>query len=218
MFFKRIHEIWAKVVRLRRIVFSWAKAALAVFQSLSRRFRHRRKFRRLYLKGLIYLYVVFVLAAPFSQAKLVHAPILPPKVEAQVDSRIVRLGSYLKEYNSPLAPYAAKFVNSADKYGVDWRLLVAISGNESGFGRVYVRGSHNAYGWGGGYIYFKSWEEGIETINRKIYEDYYKRGKSPLTLEQFGKIYSGQPSWPQWVGKIRRFMNQISAHQLAANK
>lgn len=201
MRYKRIRQFWAKQVRLGRIVFSWAKI------------------NRLYLKFLVYLYILFVLAAPFSQVKLVHAPILPPRVEAKVDDRIDKLESFLKKYypKSPLIPHAAKFVTAADKYGVDWRLLVAISANESWFGKRYVRGSYNAYGWGGGYIYFSSWENGIETITRKIHEDYYKYGKRPLAMEQFGKIYSGQPSWPDWVRKINLWMSRISAHQLAVN-
>jgi len=207
---------WAKFAPRKRVAFSGRKI---------RKFFEENKpalggvLRNIRNKAFIYAYVFFVLVAPFSQTRTVHAPVLPPRVvEAQSDDRVAKLESFLKKYNSSLAPYARQFVASADKYGVDWRLLAAISGNESGFGRVYVQGSYNAYGWGGGYIYFKSWEDGIETINRKIYEDYYKFGKRPLTLEQFGKIYSGQPSWPHWVRKISLWMNQISAHQLALDK
>lgn len=200
MIFSQIRQLWAKLAPRKRVAFSWAKI------------------NRLYRKAIIYLYILFILVAPFSQTKSAYAPVLPPKVEAQVDPRIPKLESFLEKYNSPLAPYASKFITTADKYGLDWRLLPAISGNESGFGKQYVRGSYNAYGWGGGYVYFSSWEDGIETVIRKIHENYYQSGKRPLTLEQFGKIYSGQPSWPHWVRKISLWMSRISAHQLALDK
>src|ERR1035437_123786 len=47
------------------------------------------------------------------------------------DSRVKILTSFLKQYNSPLTPYASDFVQMADRYNLDWKLVAAISGVES---------------------------------------------------------------------------------------
>ena len=60
---------------------------------------------------------------------------LPNVKQAGFDTRVKVLTSYLKQYDSPLVPYAADFVETADKYNLDWRLVAAISGVESTFGK-----------------------------------------------------------------------------------
>jgi len=212
MIFKRIRKIWADLAPRKRVVSSWAKTA---FRSLSRRVPSRRKFRQLYLKGLVYLYFLFILAAPFSQTKLVHAPILPPKVEARVDLRIVKLKSFLAKYNSPLTPYAGKFIAVADKYNLDWKLLPAIAGTESTFGLHYIRGTYNPFGWGSGRIPFASWGNGIEAVGKGLWKNYYLKGKRKLTVEQVGDIYAVSPHWPR---SVRLWMGRIGSHQLSAAK
>ena len=212
MIFKGIRKIWANLAPRKRVVSSWAKIA---FRSLLNRFPDRRKSRQLYLKGLVYFYFLFILAAPFSQAKLVHAPILPPKVEARVDLRVVRLKSFLDKYESPLTPYAGKFIAVADKYDLDWRLLPAIAGTESTFGLHYIRGTYNPFGWGSGRIPFASWSNGIEAVGKGLWKNYYLKGKRKLTVEQVGDIYAVSPHWPR---SVRLWMGRLSSHQLSAAK
>src|SRR3990167_1538262 len=85
-----------------------------------------------------------------------------------VDDRADRLEEYLNSHNSPLAPYADVFVAKADKYELDWRLVAAISGVESTFGKRLPTNSYNAYGWNGGNFYFKDWEDGIDTVSKTL--------------------------------------------------
>ncbi len=120
------------------------------------------------------------------------------------DTRVIAVRNVLEKYNSVLAPEAENFVFYADKYGIDWRLLVSISGLESGYGAQYVQGSYNAYGWGGGYIYFDSWEHGIDSISRALRKNYYDRGAD--TVEKVGSIYAENP---QWAYRVRGFMSRI---------
>lgn len=80
------------------------------------------------------------------------------------DSRVLALERVFTKHNSPLAPFAKNYVETADKYELDWRLLPAIAGLESSFGNAQLKGSYNSYGWGGGRIYFNSVEDGIETV------------------------------------------------------
>jgi hypothetical protein len=113
------------------------------------------------------------------------------------DARVIAMRNVLIKYNSVLAPEAENFVYYADKHGIDWRLLVSISGLESGYASRYVQGSYNAYGWGGGYIYFDSWENGIDSISRSLRKNYYDRGAD--TIEKIGPIYAENPHWAERI-------------------
>jgi hypothetical protein len=127
----------------------------------------------------------------------------------QADDRILKLQAYLESKNSPLANYAVDFVTAADKYGLDWRLLPAIAGDESGFAKAYVRNSYNAWGWGGGWIYLGSWPNAIEVISKALRENYLNRGAT--TVPQIARIYAADP---YWAGKVLWYMNQIDNFKL----
>ncbi|MCL4419516.1 glucosaminidase domain-containing protein [Patescibacteria group bacterium] len=122
------------------------------------------------------------------------------------DLRVVAIENVFKRYNSPLVPYAASYVKYADKYNVDWKLLPAISGLESYFGTYLMPGSYNAYGWGGGYIYFNSWEDGINTIDKSLREDYMNKWGAK-DVWQIGPIYAESPTWSV---RVANFMDEIN--------
>ncbi len=124
----------------------------------------------------------------------------------QKDKRVEALEHVLEDYNSPLVPYAEAYVKSADEYGVDWKLLPAISGLESGFGKHMIPGTYNAYGWGSGRIYFTSWEDGIDKINKSLKSRYMDRGA--ITVWEIGPIYAESPTW---AVRVNSFMEKIEA-------
>lgn len=123
------------------------------------------------------------------------------------DERIIKLEQFLKYHSSPLAEHAEFIVNTADKYGLDWRWVVAISGVESAFGKNIPYNSYNAYGWGNGKIYFDSWEDSIETVSKTLKERYVNRGAD--TIAKVGPIYA--PPTPSWSNKVSFFINKIDA-------
>jgi hypothetical protein len=120
----------------------------------------------------------------------------------QLDSRALALRAYLAQYNSPLQYHAQDFIEAADTYGVDWRLVPAISGVESTFGKFIPGGhspqtiSHNGWGWGvygDNVMRFKSWREAIFTITAGLKQNYINKGlKDPY---QMNKIYASSPTW-----------------------
>lgn len=122
------------------------------------------------------------------------------------DPRVDKLEAYLTSHNSPLASYASVFIEKADSYGLDWRLVASISGVESTFGKKLPRNSYNAYGWNGGNFYFKNWEDGIETVSRTLREKYMDKWGAD-TPYKIGPYYA--PPSRTWAGKVTYFMNQI---------
>lgn len=141
--------------------------------------------------------------------------------EIPYDKRIIILKEYLNKYNSPLVDSAETFVKSADIYQIDWRLLVAISGVESTFGHEIPYNSYNAWGWGiygDNMVYFKSFDEGIETISKALRENYINSWKAS-NIYELGRYYAASPTWAQRVdslmNKIEKFAQQKSSTSLS---
>jgi len=119
----------------------------------------------------------------------------------------------LEQYGSPLAEDVDGFMNACQKYELNCYLLPAIAGLESTFGKFIMPESYNPFGWGGGYIYFENWNEGIDTVAKGLRENYIDRGAE--SLAQIGRIYSESPTWTQRVQMIMdRFESAETDNQL----
>lgn len=131
-----------------------------------------------------------------------------------IDNRIKILQAYLAQYNSPLENQAHVFVAAADKYDLDWKLVAAISGVESTFGKFVPGGpdygSYNAWGWGvygTQALYFKSWEDGIYTVSQGLKENYIDRGLTdPYAIN---RVYASSPTWGAHVSYFLADMNKF---------
>lgn len=127
----------------------------------------------------------------------------------QLDERAKILSDYLASYNSPLQYHAQDFVDAADQYKLDWKMLPAIAGVESTFGKS-IPGGYNAWGWGvygTNVIYFKSWKDGIFTIAKGLRENYLNRGlQDPYSIN---RAYAASPLWG---GKVTYFMNNLEKY------
>ncbi len=140
--------------------------------------------------------LILLALALFVSAKPVHA----------FDERVLKLSQYLKTRNSSLAPYAQTFVDEADKNGLDYKLLPAIAGVESTFGRAFMPGTYNYYGWGGGLIYFESNEDGIAKVSEGLKKGYLDKGAKSVAAISY--IYC-PPSHFSWYSKVTNFMDGI---------
>ena len=123
-----------------------------------------------------------------------------------VDTRSQRLKTYLASHNSPLTPYAGVFVEKADQYELDWKLVASIAGVESTFGKQIPSSSYNAYGWNGGNFYFKNWEDGIGTVSKTLREKYMDKWGAD-TVWEIAPYYA--PPSTTWAYKVNYFMEQI---------
>lgn len=131
--------------------------------------------------------------------------ILSSKINTAKVNRVVVLEKFLKKYNSPLAPEAKSFVESADRYGLDWRLLPSISGIESGFGKHLIPETYNPFGWGSGEIPFKSYAHCIETVAKSL----GRRFASDSSPEVIGPIYT-PPNYRNWIKAVNYFMGELA--------
>ena len=116
------------------------------------------------------------------------------------------LASYLAKFNSPLQYHAQDFIDAAKTYELDWRLVPAIAGVESTFGK-FIPGGYNAWGWGvygSQAIFFNSWKDGILTVAKGLKEDYISRGL--LDPYAMNKRYAASP---HWGGKVSFFIADI---------
>lgn len=131
------------------------------------------------------------------------------------NARAETLQAFLAKYHSPLQYQAQDLVASADKYSLDWRMVTAIAGVESTFGK-FIPGGYNAWGWGvygNQAIYFKSWKEGIYTVSEGLKKNYIDRGlTNPYTIN---KAYAESPFWG---GKVMYFLNKIKEFEQEYNK
>lgn len=124
-----------------------------------------------------------------------------------VDQEKVRkVRNYLAARGAPLAAKAEYLVKTAQEFGIDYRLVAAISVIESGGGKYAYR-PYNAWGWGGAVrpFTFTSWEEGIYTVSRGL-SRYYASGL--ITPKQIAPRYN--PHTPnEWSRKVEYVMSQM---------
>jgi len=127
------------------------------------------------------------------------------------DNRATILRSYLRSQDSPLADDAQNFVYTADKYNLDWKLVAAIAGVESTFGKHIPKNSYNAWGWGvytGAQdgVHFSSWYDGIRTVSENLRKNYVDNGAK--NIYDVGWTYAANGD--SWGSHVTYFMNQIT--------
>lgn len=128
---------------------------------------------------------------PVSQNFKLYAAV--PKSETTIsdyiepsDGRAKIIENFFLIYKSPLSYYSNIFVQVADKYNLDYKLLPSIAMQESNGGKKVIKNSFNPFGFG---IYgqmvvkFTSWEEAIEKVGKALREDYLNKGlKNPTQI------------------------------------
>ncbi|MDD5415960.1 MAG: hypothetical protein PHE48_03090 [Candidatus Daviesbacteria bacterium] len=124
----------------------------------------------------------------------------------KLDSKAEILAAYLEKFDSPLQYHAQDFIDAANEYNLDWKLLPSIAGVESTFGKA-IPGGFNGWGWGvygTQAIYFSSWKEAIFTVAKGLRENYLNKGlTNPYSIN---RVYAASP---YWGGKVSYFMNDL---------
>lgn len=88
------------------------------------------------------------------------------EAEEQRLERISKIESYYARHDLPLQNEAVHFVDAAEKYDIDWRLVAAIGFIESTGGKFACStADYSAFGWGSCKINFDSYADSIDVIS-----------------------------------------------------
>jgi hypothetical protein len=118
--------------------------------------------------------------------------LLSPGAIAAPPISSITIDDYLQDKDSPLANHGTIFVESGQEWNLDPRLVVAIAGAETTFGKRICT-DFNAWNWffegaGCSSSRFASWEEGIRKVTRGLrlfYFDRYEHVTIPLIQARY---------------------------------
>ena len=115
------------------------------------------------------------------------------------DERAARLGVFFQRYHCPAPHHIRDYLRAADGYGLDYRLLPAISVRETGCG--ITAKENNRWGYHPGRQTFTSIEVGIDYVARQLAENPLYKGK---TVRDKLYTYNPRPAYPREVESIMR--------------
>lgn len=165
-------------------------------------------------KLVIGIYIIMMVFAPVFIIRA-EAPdpvdIIEPRIENE-DLRADKIDAYFARYDLPLAGHGEGFIKSADRYGIDWRLLAAISFIESTGGKFACKNaSYSAFGWGSCKINFNSYEHAIDVVSKNLgghnpaTEEHYK----DKTTKEILEAYNPPEIVPDYAKKVMKEMKKI---------
>lgn len=126
--------------------------------------------------------------------------------------RISKIESYYARYDLPLQHEAEHFVNAAEKYDIDWRLVAAIGFIESTGGKFACStADYSAFGWGSCGINFDSYAESIDVVSWNLGGHNPNTGYAYKDKDLTGVLYSYNSVIPDYKQKILKEMEKISS-------
>lgn len=121
-----------------------------------------------------------------------------------IDHRIPALEEFMLKQKCPTPYYIKEYLNAADEYKIDYRVLPSISIIESRCGRQYPQGSNNLWGWASARSGFSSISNGINFINQQLAQGKYYKDK---TLK--GKLKAYNSVNPQYYNEVTNLIDQM---------
>ncbi len=118
------------------------------------------------------------------------------------DQRAISLEKFLIRQKSPLSKLSDLIVSESDKYGVDYKIPVAIAGAESGYCMQNFKPNNC---WGYGSYGWESLETAVKEYLRLMSKNYFKKGAT--TIEKIAPAYSSNPS--SFIEKVRYHYGKI---------
>ena len=115
------------------------------------------------------------------------------------DPRQITLRNFFRRWECPAERYATTFIEAADDYKLDWRLLPSISFVESTGGKEAR--NNNLFGWDSGRAQFTSPGAGIHTVGYQLSHSDLYRSKS---LDGLLITYNPNPDYAQVVKSVMR--------------
>jgi len=134
-----------------------------------------------------------------------HQNYLVPKSHYRLDPRYTAIQQFFDRGGCPARDYAMEFLDAADTYALDWRLLPSISYVESTGGKT-ARNS-NIFGWDSGRTQFSTPAAGIYAVGNRLANSDLYRDKS---LDELLAVYNPDATYGR---KVKSVMRRIAAVQ-----
>jgi hypothetical protein len=155
---------------------------------------------RLVTGGLVFAGIV---SLPLGVTPL-HAP-KTPTPDYSTDPRLTALRTFFKRAECPAIEYAREFLDAADRYDLDWRLLPSLSFIESTGGKSAR--NNNFFGWDSGRAQFSSPSAGIHEVGYRLTHSNLYRDKD---LDGVLTTYNPDASYAE---KVKSVMRQIAPYE-----
>jgi len=101
------------------------------------------------------------------------------------DPKAIALENYLRRQDSPLHKHSDLIIELSKLYGVDYKMIIAIAGLESGYCEINI-GKNNC--WGFGSYSWPTLETGIREYFRLMNKGYFSKGRN--TIQEIAPIYN----------------------------
>jgi len=125
-----------------------------------------------------------------------------PAADYREDPRFEKLRAFFQKTDCPAQEYAKAFLEAADRYELDWRLLPSLSYVESTGGKAAR--NNNLFGWNSGRAEFSSPSAGIHEVGYRLaYSDLYKNKDLDGLLNTYNPL-------PEYAQKVKSVMRQIA--------
>jgi Mannosyl-glycoprotein endo-beta-N-acetylglucosaminidase len=154
--------------------------------------------RKLISTGFVFL--AGVVSAPIGASR--HDIPRTPAPAYRADPRLEALRHFFEKFNCPAIDYSLAFLEAADDYDLDWRLLPSISYVESTGGKSAR--NNNLFGWDSGHAQFTSPTAGIHEVGYRLaYSDLYR------DKDLDGILATYNPD-AEYAEKVKSVMQRIS--------
>ncbi len=125
-----------------------------------------------------------------------------PIADYREDPRFEKLRSFFQKSDCPAQNYASVFLDAADRYDLDWRLLPSLSYVESTGGKSAR--NNNIFGWDSGRAQFTSPSAGIHEVGYRLANSTLYKDKD---LDGVLNTYNPRAEYAQ---KVKWIMRQIA--------
>jgi hypothetical protein len=126
----------------------------------------------------------------------------PPPADHREDPRSSKLRSFFKKQDCPAQYYIDKFLDAADRYELDWRLLPSLAYVESTGGKAAP--NNNLFGWDSGRAQFPSPTAAIHEVGYRLTHSALYKDK-----DLDGVLATYNPG-AEYARKVKAIMHQIA--------
>jgi hypothetical protein len=153
-------------------------------------------------KGLLMFAGVVSLPSSVTHHFVTGTPLAAPAADYRIDPRLVTLQEFFTGMRCPALAVSEVFLEVADSYGLDWRLLPSISVIESGGGKTAR--NNNLFGWDSGNAEFESPGASVEGVAYALANSHLYKDKS---LDAVLNTYNPNSGYAR---KVKSVMERIS--------